>query len=110
MFWKGTCSHCREFYPELRKIYDKYKSQGVTIYGVGTDKDQSDWRAQAAGNNSPWPDVYLTYENRNEFSKRFPVSGTPTFMAVDRNGKILRRMMMRSKLDEEISKLLSELK
>jgi hypothetical protein len=31
-------------------------------------------------------------------------------MAVDRNGKILRRMMMRSKLDEEISKLLSELK
>jgi len=110
MFWKGTCSHCRDFYPELRKIYDKYKSQGVTIYGVGTDKDQSDWRAQAASNNSPWPDVYLTYENRNEFSKRFPVSGTPTFMAVDRNGKILRRMMMRSKLDEEISKLLSELK
>ncbi len=109
MFWKGTCSHCREFYPELRKIYDKYTGQGLTIYGIGTDKDEADWRIQATANNSPWSDVYLSYENRKDFSKRFPVSGTPTFMAVDSSGKILRRMMMRSKLEEEISKLLQEL-
>lgn len=110
MFWKGTCSHCREFYPELRKIYDKYKDRGVTIYAIGTDKDEADWRKQATANNSPWTDVYLSYQNRKDFSKRFPVSGTPTFMAVDRNGKILKRMMMRSKLDEEINSLLLEMK
>jgi thiol-disulfide isomerase/thioredoxin len=110
MFWKGTCAHCREFYPELRKIYDKYAQQGVAIYGIGTDKDEADWRNQANANNSPWNDVYLSYENRRDFSKRFPVSGTPTFMAVDRNGTILKRMMIRSKLDEEINALLLEMK
>jgi thiol-disulfide isomerase/thioredoxin len=110
MFWKGTCSHCREFYPELRRIYNKYQPDGLEIYAIGTDKDEADWRAQATANNSPWNDVYLSYENRKDFSKRFPVSGTPTFIAVDKKGKILRRMMMRSKLDEEIGILFKEIK
>lgn len=108
MFWKGTCSHCKEFHPELKRIYEKYHAQGLEIYGIGTDKLQEDWTTQAKANNSPWPDVFLSFENRKDFSKRFPVSGTPSFIAVDKNGKILRRMIMRSKFEEAVVELMKE--
>ncbi|MFN6378062.1 MAG: TlpA family protein disulfide reductase [Flavobacteriales bacterium] len=109
MFWRSNCSHCKEFEPELQSIYKKYKSQGIEIYAIGTDKAEEDWMASAKEKNSPWIHVFLSYDSRKDFSKRFPVPSTPTLIAVDQNGKILRRLIMRSKLEETIQEMLKEI-
>lgn len=109
MFWRSNCSHCKEFEPELQSIYKKYHSQGIEVYAIGTDKTQDDWLVSAKEKNSPWIHVFLSYDSRKDFSKRFPVPSTPTLIAVDQNGKILRRVIMRSKLEETLEEMLKEI-
>lgn len=110
MFWKTNCSHCREFKPELKEIYEKYHTNGVEVYAIGTDKTVDIWQPVAAADQVPWVNVYLEASARQNFNSRFPVPSTPTLIAVDRNGVILRRLIQRSKLESILDELLSEVK
>jgi thiol-disulfide isomerase/thioredoxin len=108
LFWKTSCSHCREFEPVLKEIYERYHSKGIEVYAIGTDKMEEMWKSESAAAPFPWPSVFLAYTSRKDFSKRFPVPSTPTLIAVDKNGKILRRVIMRSKLESELDQMLRE--
>ncbi len=108
MFWRGNCSHCKEFEPMLEDIYARYHSMGLEVYAIGTDNEEKPWRDQATLNNSPWPSVYLARESRKDFNKKYPVPSTPTLIAVDENGVILRRLIMRSKLEDVLKELLPQ--
>ena len=108
MFWRGNCSHCKEFEPLLEDIYSRYHAKGLEVYAIGTDNEEKPWRDQATLNNSPWPSVYLARESRKDFNKKYPVPSTPTLIAVDQNGVILRRLIMRSKLEDVLKELLPQ--
>jgi thiol-disulfide isomerase/thioredoxin len=108
MFWRGNCSHCKEFEPLLEDIYSRYHSKGLEVYAIGTDNEEKPWRDQATLNNSPWPSVYLARESRKDFNKKYPVPSTPTLIAVDQNGVILRRLIMRSKLEDVLKELMPQ--
>lgn len=110
MFWRGGCSHCREFEPILEKMYEKYQPLGLGVYAIGTDRTEEEWRNQATANNAPWPSVFLAFDQRKDFNKRFPVPSTPTLLAVNSDGVIMRRMILRSKIEEWIVELLAEAK
>lgn len=110
MFWRTSCTHCKEFEPELEEIYKKYKSMGVEVYAIGSDKEEADWIARETESPMPWISVYLAYDSRKDFNKKFPVPSTPTLIAVDKNGVILKRLIMRSKLESILDEMLAEIK
>ncbi|MFM7813633.1 MAG: TlpA family protein disulfide reductase, partial [Flavobacteriales bacterium] len=110
MFWRAGCSHCREFEPVLESMYEKYHAQGLGVYAIGTDKTEEEWRQQATANHSPWTSVFLSFDQRKDFNKRFPVPSTPTLIAVNKDGVIMRRMILRSKIEDWILELLEEAK
>ncbi len=100
LFWRSSCNHCREFEPELEKLYEKYRSKGFSVYAINVDKEEQAWRNFCSQHSYPWPNVFLAYDSRKDFSKRFPVPSTPTLIAVDKEGKIIHRLIMRSKLED----------
>jgi thiol-disulfide isomerase/thioredoxin len=106
LFWRANCSHCKEFEPKLEEYYSLYHTRGLGVYAIGTDKTQEEWAVQDKLNESPWPSVFLAYDQRKDFSKRFPVPSTPTLIAVDKNGVVLKRLITRSKIETEIKELL----
>ncbi|MFM2202073.1 MAG: hypothetical protein RL040_1273, partial [Bacteroidota bacterium] len=106
LFWRANCSHCKEFEPKLEEFYAQYHSRGLGVYAIGTDKTQEEWLAQDKLNESPWPSVFLANDQRKDFNKRFPVPSTPTLLAVDQNGVVLKRLITRSKIETEIKELL----
>lgn len=106
LFWRANCSHCKEFEPKLEEFYAQYHEKGLGVYGIGTDKTQEEWAVQDKLNDSPWPSVFLSYDQRKDFNKRFPVPSTPTLLAVDSNGVVLKRLITRSKIESEIKELL----
>ena len=106
LFWRANCSHCKEFEPKLEEYYAQYHSKGLGVFAIGTDKTKEEWLVQDKLNESPWSSVFLAYDQRKDFSKRFPVPSTPTLIAVDQNGVVLKRLITRSKIETEIKELL----
>ncbi|MFM7729933.1 MAG: TlpA family protein disulfide reductase, partial [Flavobacteriales bacterium] len=96
--------------PVLESMYEKYHAQGLGVYAIGTDKTEEEWRQQATANHSPWTSVFLSFDQRKDFNKRFPVPSTPTLIAVNKDGVIMRRMILRSKIEDWILELLEEAK
>ena len=41
-FWRSGCSHCKEYEPELLKLYEKYKAKGLAVVGISIDKEEKD--------------------------------------------------------------------
>lgn len=107
-FWRSNCSHCKEFKPDLLRIYQEYQGKGVEVYAIGVDKEEADWRAADEEFHAPWKSVFLSFDSRKDFSKRFPVPSTPMIMAVGPDGKIIRRLIMRSQLEQALNEMLSE--
>jgi thiol-disulfide isomerase/thioredoxin len=108
LFWRSNCQHCKEFEPILEEVYSRYHPQGVEVYAIGTDKEEEAWRKQVASHSSPWPTVFLSYDSRKDFNKTYPVPSTPTLLAVDQNGVIVRRVILRSQLEKALEEMLKE--
>ena len=70
LFWKTSCSHCREFEPMLKQMYQQYHPQGLEVYAIATDKMEEQWKSEMAAAPVPWPSVYLEYASRKDFNKR----------------------------------------
>jgi len=100
LFWKSSCNHCEEFKPVLRKLYEQYHSKGLEVYAVAIDKEKSEWESYVKSHPQPWPDTFLAYEKRKEFNQYFPVPSTPTLIALDREGKVITRLIVRGKIEE----------
>lgn len=100
LFWKSSCNHCEEFKPVLRGLYDQYHSKGLEVYAVSIDKDINEWKTYVNAHPQPWKDTFLAYDVRKEFINHYPVPSTPTLIALDQNGKVISRLIVRSKMEE----------
>ncbi len=100
LFWKSSCNHCEEFKPVLRGLYDQYHSQGLEVYAISIDKDINEWKTYVNAHPQPWKDTFLDYAVRKEFNNHYPVPSTPTLIALDANGKVISRLIVRSKMEE----------
>src|SRR5512141_578090 len=42
-FWASWCRPCRAAIPSVVKLYEKYKSKGLEVYGVSIDEKKNAW-------------------------------------------------------------------
>lgn len=108
LFWRSTCSHCQEFEPELETLYTKYHPLGLEVYALSTDRMEENWRGYLDAHPSPWVNVFVPKENRSDIAAQFPAPSTPTLIAIDKNRRVVSRVLSRGNLehylDEELKK------
>ncbi len=105
VFWEPNCSHCREAMPELKTLYDKYEKQGLGIYGVNMGEDTTKWVEMIKTEKLNWTNIMMQKKSGEKMSASlYYVLGTPTFVLIDRGGKIIRRFIGQSALESEIKK------
>lgn len=103
MFWAPDCSHCKESMPELKQLYDKYKTKGFGIYAVSIRNDKAKWEEVISEKQITWKNVLMQHEEgKIDDASAYFVTNTPTFVLIDKNGKIIRRYIGLNKLEEEI--------
>lgn len=93
-FWGSWCQPCRASHPELKALYEQYKSKGLEILGIafesGTMENQlKQWKKAIDEDQINWLHVLNTAENN--LVKLFGVSSYPTKILVDPKGNILLR-------------------
>jgi thiol-disulfide isomerase/thioredoxin len=110
LFWRSTCTHCREFEPELERIYQKYRKLGVEVYALSNDKTDADWLGFLREHPMPWINVFIPRERRPELSRQYPFASTPALIAIDRQRRVISRLIPRNTLEGYLDDVLKQQK
>lgn len=109
-FWASWCSTCRQSFPWMKAMHDKYGKDGLVIVAVNVDQEKQEADAFLAGFN---PAFRIVFDPRSELVARYKVLGMPTSLLVDRRGKVRLRHQgfqdsQRADYEQEIRQLLAE--
>jgi thiol-disulfide isomerase/thioredoxin len=117
-FWASWCVPCRESIPHLKTLYEKYHTKGFEIVAVTLDENRKAWiDAVNSDSTGMWFHVPIAeqyakgpdYITNDDIYKNYFVQAIPVTIVIDKNGKILSRLVGQSKENEEsLEKLLSQ--
>lgn len=109
-FWGSWCGPCRASMPHLQQLYSRYKNKGFEIIGIAQergkalDESKNSWHKAIEELSLPWTNV-LNNENKEQMDivKEYQISGFPTKILVDENGKIILRLVASATDDIDIA-------
>ena len=87
-FWASWCEPCRDSFPWLNAMHDKYADQGLVIVGVNLDADLE----AAAGFLTEFPPRFtIYYDTRKRLAREFDVVSLPSSYVIGRDGRVLKK-------------------
>jgi len=108
LFWRSTCSHCKEFEPVLMEVYKKYHPLGLEVYALSSDRTEETLRTALQNTPTPWINVFIPPDQRVGIDRIFPTPSTPTLIVLDKSRRVVSRVLSRSNLeaylDNELAK------
>ena len=90
-FWATWCIPCRQEMPGMEVLWKKYRERGFVVIAVSND----DGPKERVGTFSRLLDISypVLLDPDGKVSGHYGVSGMPTSFLVDRNGKIISRIV-----------------
>lgn len=89
-FWEPKCSHCKKVTPQLKEIYQKYKTKGVEVFAVYTQNEKSTWTDYVNKNSLDWINVWDP-TRISQYHKLFDIYSTPIIYVLDKDKKIIAK-------------------
>lgn len=108
-FWASWCPPCREEMPSLDRLYNAYKSKGLVVLAVATDKRISDVKSYM----SKYPRDFLVLPDPDlKISRLYKVFSMPTTFLIAKDGGVIKRYLGEEEWDspeirKEIEKALA---
>lgn len=106
-FWEPGCSHCKKVTPELKKLSNKYKDKGVSVFAVYTQGEQEKWLEYIKTNELNWINVWDPYRSTN-YHKLYDIYSTPILYILDKDKKIIAKRIgiesLERFIEEELKK------
>ncbi len=105
VFWRTTCEHCRDMLPKLEALVKKWGDGRFGVFAVSIDKRREDWSVYLKPlGHSLLQHVWCPKPFFQDLLQFYPVSGTPYIALVDRNGKILHRLVSADEVGQLVEK------
>jgi len=106
-FWATWCAPCREAIPHLINLQKTYQEKGIEVIGMNMDRgDAETVRRFVKSMDIPYP-ITLTSE---EVSRNYGVTGLPTTILIDQEGKIRQKWLgFTSEISKQITSTIVEL-
>jgi thiol-disulfide isomerase/thioredoxin len=87
-FWASWCGPCRQSFPWMNEIQQKYRAQGLKIIAVNVDAKNEDAKKFLAQNPASFT---VAFDPKGATPGLYGVKGMPTSFLVGRDGKIIFR-------------------
>jgi thiol-disulfide isomerase/thioredoxin len=106
-FWATWCDPCKIEMPWLVDLQKQYGPQGLQVVGVAMDdsgKDAIETFAKQMGVN------YVILQGKNAVGDAYGATGYPTTVYIDRNGKVLNKILglvSKSEIEDNIKQALA---
>lgn len=97
-FWASWCPDCRRDAPEIVKMYDEFRGNGVEFVGVSFDMKAEAWRSGVDKLGLKYTQVSdLKNMRESEVAKAYHIKWIPSVYVIDPQGKVALATVMSSK-------------
>lgn len=104
-FWASWCKPCVAEIPNLKKLLETYKGNGLEVMSVSIDKDNKEWLLALEKYAMPWKQV-LAPKAGADIMKIYQFNMIPFIVIIDREGKIIGKNIRGEALDSFIKERL----
>ncbi|MBM77854.1 MAG: hypothetical protein CL846_05180 [Crocinitomicaceae bacterium] len=106
-FWASWCRPCRAENPHVVELYNKFKSQGFTVYSVSLDQKREQWINAINKDGLLWPNhVSDLLGWRSAAGAIYGINSIPQTFLIDRNGNIAAINLRGIDLEKKVKELL----
>ena len=105
IFWATWCKPCTEDLPQIKQLYEKYRSQGFEIVGVNLDSATAPIQPYLSEHRVTWPHIYEPGGLESRLAKQYGIISLPTMFLVDKQGKVVNRNTSVADLKTELPTL-----
>lgn len=106
-FWATWCPPCRESVPEIKDLLKKYPADRLVVISASADTEEAKWQEFIAKKQMTWAQ-YL--DKDGHLAELFGVNAFPTYIVIDREGFIRKRLEGMNPYETIAHKLRDELK
>ncbi|NTS40988.1 TlpA family protein disulfide reductase [Flavisolibacter sp. BT320] len=105
-FWAHNCVPCRQQNPALVELYNRYKSKGFAIVGIGVESSKQAWQKATKEDKLPWIQISDLKGWDNILVKRYFLEAIPFNILMDENKKIIAADLHPESLKQKLQELL----
>jgi cytochrome c biogenesis protein CcmG, thiol:disulfide interchange protein DsbE len=85
-FWASWCGPCRQSFPWMNSLHDKYNGKGLKVVGINVDKKLED--AKVFLKDVP-AKFSVAYDDTGATPKAYAVKGMPTSLLIGPDGTVI---------------------
>lgn len=100
--WNPDCEHCAEQTPKLVAQYNQLKAQGVEVFSIAVNTEESKWREAINKYGMPWINVFDP-TNKAIYAKYY-VDNTPELYILNKEGTIIGKNLKVSQISTIIDR------
>jgi thiol-disulfide isomerase/thioredoxin len=108
VFWASWATPVKQDLPDLIKLYDKRKKDGLQIIGVNLDNDRAELAAFLKEHQISWPQIFEAGGMDSRLAVDYGIILLPSMFLVDSEGKVVNRNLRTSaEVDRQLEKMLA---
>jgi len=108
-FWASWCGPCRREGPVLKRLNDKYQSQGFEIYSISLDTNEKHWLGALEKDGRTWTNVSSLEGFTTPAAYDYSVTALPMNYLIDGEGKIIAKGIHGDDLEKLVDELMVQL-
>ncbi|WP_455509715.1 TlpA family protein disulfide reductase [Butyricimonas paravirosa] len=106
--WASWCQPCKQEFPHLKELEEKYKDKNIVFVGISSDAQERRWRFELGFLREKLT-LQWWIDGNEEFMKVFEIVALPRMILLDKEGRIAELRLPKPS-DVKFEKILRKLK